>query len=82
MPIVYEELDFGSQMQELERLCQAAGRPPAPVTAAVWQIDEPLMERCAELGVDRCVVVYHAEDKDGLPPFLERYSRLVDRFGG
>jgi hypothetical protein len=29
MPIVYEGLDFGAQMQELERLCQAAGRPTA-----------------------------------------------------
>jgi probable F420-dependent oxidoreductase len=82
MPIVYEELDLGAQMQELERLCQAAGRPTAPVTAVLWEIDEPLMERCAELGIDRCVVVLHAEDRDGIPVFLEHYSRLVDRFGG
>ena len=81
MPIVYEGLDFGAQMQELERLCQAAGRPTAPVTAGIWEIDEPLMERCAELGVDRCIVVFHAEDKDRFPAFLERYSRLVARFG-
>ena len=81
LPIVYEGLDFGAQMQELERLCQAAGRPPARVTAAIWEIDEPLMERCAELGVDRCVVVFHAEDKDSFPAFLERYSPLVARFG-
>ena len=79
--LVYEELDFGAQMQELERLCQAAGRPTAPVTAGLWEIDEPLMERCAELGVDRCLVVFHAEDKDSFPAFSERYSRLVDRFG-
>ena len=81
MPIVYEDLDFGGLMQELERLCQAAGRPTVPVTAGLWEIDEPLMERCAELGVDRCLVVFHAEDKDSFPAFLERYSRLVDRFG-
>jgi hypothetical protein len=38
------------------------------------------MERCAELGVDRCVVVFHTEDKDGLPAFLERYLGMADRF--
>jgi hypothetical protein len=51
------------------------------VTAGLWEIDEPLMQRCAELGADRCLVVFHAEDKDSFPAFLERYSRLVDRFG-
>jgi predicted urease superfamily metal-dependent hydrolase len=83
MPIVYEDegLDFGALMQELKRLCQAAGRPAVPVTAGLWEIDESLMERCAELGVDRCLVVFHAEDKDSFPAFLERYSRLADRFG-
>lgn len=80
-PIVYEELDIGPQMQELERRCQAADKPAAPVTAGIWEIDEPLMQKCAELGVDRCVVVYYAADKDGLPAFLERYERLVERFG-
>jgi predicted urease superfamily metal-dependent hydrolase len=82
MPIVYEDLDFGARMHELERLCRTAGRPTAPVTAGIWEIDEPLMERCAELGVDRCLVVFHAEDKDSFPEFLERYSRLVQRFDG
>jgi len=82
MPIVVDDgLDFGAQVLELERLCQAAGRPVAPVTAGLWKIDEPLMERCAEVGVDRCLVVFHAEDKDSFPAFLERYSFLVDRFG-
>jgi probable F420-dependent oxidoreductase len=81
-PIVYEELDFGPQMQELERRCQAAGKPATPVTAALWKIDEPLMQKCAELGVDRCVVVYHTEDKDGLTAFVERYEPLVEHFGG
>jgi probable F420-dependent oxidoreductase len=80
LPIVSEELDLGAQMQELERLCGAAGRPTAPVTAGLWEIDESLMGRCAELGVDRCIVVFHGEDKDDFPAFLERYSRLVDRF--
>ena len=63
MPIVYQELDFAAQMQELERCCQYAGRPTAPVTAALWEMDELLMERCAGLGVDRCLVVYHTEDQ-------------------
>lgn len=80
MPIVYPELDFAAQMQELERRCRAAGRPTAPVTVTLWHVDEPLMERCAGLGVDRCLIVYHAEDKDKLPAFLERYAPLVDRF--
>jgi probable F420-dependent oxidoreductase len=80
MPIVYEELDLGTQMLELERRCQEAGKPTAPVTAAIFEVDKQLMERCAELGVERCVVVFHTEDKDGLPAFLERYTRVADRF--
>lgn len=80
MPIVYEELDLGTQMLELERRCQEAGKPTAPVTAAIFEIDKQLIGRCAELGVERCVVVFHTEDKDGLPAFLERYLRVADRF--
>lgn len=80
MPIVYQELDLGTQMLELERRCQEAGRPTAPVTAALFALDNRLMERCAGLGVDRCLVVFHTEDEDGLPAFLERYARVADRF--
>ncbi len=80
MPIVYPELDLAAQMQELERCCHAAGKPAAPVTAALMEIDEPLMERCADLGVDRCVVVAHAEDEAGFLAFLNRFSPLVGRF--
>jgi probable F420-dependent oxidoreductase len=81
MPIVYEELDLKTQMRDLQVRCQAAGRPILPVTAGLFEIDEPLMTRCAELGVDRCIVVCHAEHA-GLPAFLDRYSRLIDRFAG
>jgi hypothetical protein len=81
-PVVYQELDFGPQMQELERRCHEAGRPAAPVTAALWEIDQPLMTKCAELGVDRCAVAYHCEGKESLPAFLERYQPLVERFAG
>jgi probable F420-dependent oxidoreductase len=80
MPVVYDELDLETQMRELERRCQEAGKPTAPVTAAMFEPDTRLMERCAELGVDRCVVVFHTEDKDGLPAFLERYTRAADSF--
>jgi hypothetical protein len=45
------------------------------------QVDEPLMRKCAELGVDRCVVAYHSEGAESLPAFLERYEPLVQRFG-
>ena len=81
MPVVYPELDFAAQMGDLARRCQDAGRPAAPVTTALWEIDEPLMERCADLGVDRCLIVFHSEDQDDFPAFLDRYSALVDRFG-
>jgi probable F420-dependent oxidoreductase len=80
MPIVYHGLDLRAQMQELERRCQAAGRPAAPVTAGLMEIDELLIEHCDDLGVDRCVVVVHAEDKDNFEPFLKRYSALARRF--
>jgi hypothetical protein len=71
---------FGTQMLELERRCQEAGKPTAPVTAAIFEVNKQLMERCAELGVERCVVVFHTEDKDGLSAFLERYRAVADRF--
>jgi probable F420-dependent oxidoreductase len=79
MPIVYEGLDLEAQMRDLQQRCRAAGRPALPVTAGLFEIDEPLMTQCAELGVDRCLVVCHGED-DGVPAFLDRYSRLTDRF--
>ena len=80
MPIVYPELDLAAQMRELKLRCDAVGRQAAPVTAALTEIDELLMERCAGLAVDRCVVVVHAEDKDNFPAFLERYAPLAERF--
>jgi len=80
MPIVYDELDLAAQMPELERRCREAGKPTAPVTTAMFEPDTQLMERCARLGVDRCVFVFHTEDQDGPPAFLERYGRAADRF--
>ncbi len=80
MPIVYRELDLAARLQELARCCHAAGRAVAPVTACLFEIDELLMAHCADLGVDRCLVVFHAEDKDMFPAFLERCSALAGRF--
>lgn len=80
MPVVSLSLDLEAQMTQLQRVCREAGRHSVPVTAFLWQIDEPLIERCAELGVGRCVVYLYPERMSVVQPFLERLTRIAGRF--
>jgi alkanesulfonate monooxygenase SsuD/methylene tetrahydromethanopterin reductase-like flavin-dependent oxidoreductase (luciferase family) len=82
MPVVVEAAGFEAQLTQLHRLCEEAGRPDLEVTAAVWELDERLLARCAELGVYRCAVVAPTQDMAALQSFLERYLQVADRVCG
>lgn len=79
-PLVSSRLDLRAALDELQRSCQAAGRSPMPVTAFLWELDEQLLERCAELGVGRCVAYLYANRREPVEAFLERCSMLSRRF--
>jgi hypothetical protein len=49
------------------------------VTAVVWELDERLLARCAELGVTRCAVVAPTQDLATLQSFLDRYLQVANR---
>jgi probable F420-dependent oxidoreductase len=79
-PIVSPKLDLASHLSELKRLCQAAGRSTVMVTAFLWDLDEPLLGRCAELGVNRSIIYLYPKTQEVVRTFLERCTRLVDHF--
>lgn len=79
MPMVEDAAEFETQLTELRRLCEAAGRPSMEVTAFAWEPDEQLLAQCAELGVSRCTVWAPIEDLGALLSFLDSYARIADR---
>jgi hypothetical protein len=79
-PVVSPQLDLRSALEELRQSCQAAGRSPIQVTGFLWELDEPLLERCAELGVGRCVVYLYPARRELVEDFLERCTILSRRF--
>ena len=78
-PIVFDVPEFQSQLAQLERLCEDAGRPAIEVTAFTWSADEQLLAGCAELGASRCVVWAPVQDLSTLQSFLDHYLQIVDR---
>jgi probable F420-dependent oxidoreductase len=79
-PVVSHELDLRAALEELRQYCQAAGRSPIQVTGFLWELDEPLLERCAELGVGRCLVYHYPSRQELVEDFLERCTILSRRF--
>jgi alkanesulfonate monooxygenase SsuD/methylene tetrahydromethanopterin reductase-like flavin-dependent oxidoreductase (luciferase family) len=79
MPIVAEAAGFEAELTQLHRLREEAGKPELQVTAAVWELDERLLARCAELGVYCCAVVAPTQDMAALQAFLDRYLQVADR---
>jgi probable F420-dependent oxidoreductase len=79
MPVVAEAAGFEAKLTQLHRLCEEAGRPDLQVTAAVWELGERLLARCAELGIYRCAVVAPTRDMAALQSFLDRYRQIADR---
>jgi probable F420-dependent oxidoreductase len=78
-PIVSDKLDLRAELEELRQSCQAAGRDSIPVTAFLWELDEGLLQRCAELGVGRCLVYLYPTRRELVENFLERCARLSSR---
>lgn len=82
MPIVDEIAIFEEQLAELRRLCDEAGRARIPVTVCLWALDEGLMARCADLGVDRLVVIRpDVGDVAAVRSFLDDYAENERRIG-
>jgi hypothetical protein len=79
-PVVTTRLDVRQALLQLDALCSAAGRSTIPITAFLWELDEDLIERCAEAGIGRCVVYLYPERQDVVAPFLEKCARLAERF--
>jgi probable F420-dependent oxidoreductase len=78
IPVVDEIAAFEEQLAEVQSLRDAAGRPPTAVTACAS--DEALMSRCAELGVDRFVMVRpEVDDLASFQSFVEDYANLGGR---
>jgi probable F420-dependent oxidoreductase len=82
MPVVTTDFPLEPRLTELDRLCAEVGRDRVPVTAALTDIDEELIQRCAELGVTRCVVVAPTGDLAIVQPFLDRCSEIATRLHG
>ncbi len=81
MPVVSAEYPLRVRLSELDRLCAEAGRDRVPVTAAIFGIDEQLIEQCAQLGVSRCVIAPPVgDDLAGLQPFVDRCSRIATSY--
>jgi hypothetical protein len=79
-PIITEPAQIDGRVAELHHICSLAGRDALPVTVFLWEIDEALIERCAGLGVARCVAYAFPEDPVVLTTLLDRWSRLAARF--
>jgi len=80
MPIVDSADELVPWMDELAEMCVAAGRPKLPVTAALWAPDEALLARCAELGVERCLIWLPVADLATTRATLARYAEVARRF--
>ena len=78
MPVVGDALQFETRLTQLRLLCEEAGRPDIEITACMWEIDEKLMARCAELGAARLVLYVPTEDKSALESFLDRYLDVAE----
>ncbi len=79
-PVVTDELDLSGDLQELERLCQDAGRKPAGATVILVGPDEGAMERCAKAGVARYIVGLVPRWRNDVSAFLESCAPLARRF--
>jgi probable F420-dependent oxidoreductase len=80
IPVVTDPVEFEASLTQLRRLCREKGRPVLPVTTLVFEPDEDLLARCAELGAVRCAVLAPLQDMATLRSFLDRCSQIAARF--
>ena len=76
-PAAASAQQFEAQLSALHRLCDEAGRPDIEVAAGLRGIDEPLMAPCAELGVDRLVVIAPTHNSASLQSFLDQCMEVA-----
>jgi hypothetical protein len=81
MPVVEDVDEFATDLAQLRRLREDAGRPDIEVTVCAWEPGEQLLARCAELGATRCAVVAPAHDLATFQAFLDSYARIANRVG-
>jgi alkanesulfonate monooxygenase SsuD/methylene tetrahydromethanopterin reductase-like flavin-dependent oxidoreductase (luciferase family) len=80
LPTVDTEEEFERDLSLFTEAFDEVGKPPVEVTAVVGP-DERLLERCAEHGVRRCVILPpQLGERVGLESFLDEYSRLIEWF--
>lgn len=88
MPILGGPSTFGtialdglrSRIRELQRLAEAAGRQPIPVTIYGPRPERVLIEQVQEAGVDRCLFLLASGPAEKTLPALERCAQLAAAF--
>ena len=80
LAIVTDRAEFEESIAILERACQEVGRPMIEVTACLFEVDERLLDACAEHGVRRCALLAPTRDRAALESFLDSCARLDRQF--
>jgi probable F420-dependent oxidoreductase len=80
--------EFDARLAVLTEACHEFGRDPVEVSVGLHEIDERLLDACAERGVRRCFIVTglgHSatlnRDRAQLEPFLENCARVSRNYG-
>jgi len=76
MPNAFPQDALAVRMAELQRLAEAAGRDPIPVSVFGCRPEASVVEAYAALGVDRCVFWVPSESAERVLPLVEAYGRL------
>jgi len=80
--------EFDARLAVLTRACQELGTAPVEVSVGMIDLDERLLDACAERGVRRCFIATGVGDRPSpnrdraeLELFLERCARLSRNYG-
>jgi alkanesulfonate monooxygenase SsuD/methylene tetrahydromethanopterin reductase-like flavin-dependent oxidoreductase (luciferase family) len=69
-----------SRIPELNRLAEAAGRGPLPVTVTSTPPDAGVIDRFRAAGVVRCVFFLPHAGRDEVLPLLDQLAKLIGEF--
>ena len=79
-PVLHSQLELENDIKQLADLAAEAGREPPPVTVFMWQPDEEKLDRCAQAGVERCIIAIEPQDRATVDEFLDKCAPLVKQF--
>jgi probable F420-dependent oxidoreductase len=79
-PVLHSQLDLEADLKQLGELAAEAGRDAPPATVFLWQPNAEQLERCAQAGVERCVVAILPRDRKTVDEFLDKCAPLVKQF--